>query len=94
MVDLIKNPESFEEAHNHPEVDKKFKWRHAISNKFLEMSAKRNWFEKSQRFPTDKIVSNIFKQNETFRAQFVAWAWLLCMLTPALLSEAKKGSKT
>jgi hypothetical protein len=31
MVILVKDLESFEEAHNHPEVDKKIKLHHAVS---------------------------------------------------------------
>jgi hypothetical protein len=31
LVDLVKDPESFDEAYNHPEADKKIMWRRAIS---------------------------------------------------------------
>jgi hypothetical protein len=34
MVDLVKDPESFDEAYNHPEADKKLMWRRAISKEF------------------------------------------------------------
>jgi hypothetical protein len=36
MIDLVKNkdPESFDEAYNHPEADKKIMWRRAISKEF------------------------------------------------------------
>jgi hypothetical protein len=43
MVDLVKDPESFDEAYNHPEAEKKIMWRCAISKEFEEMKAKRGW---------------------------------------------------
>ena len=49
MVDHVKDQESFKEAYNHPEVDKKIKWQNEILNKCKEMKAKGVWekFEKS-----------------------------------------------
>ena len=47
-VDLVKDPESFDEAYNHPETDKKIMWRRAISKEFEEMKAKGVW-EKIQK---------------------------------------------
>ena len=49
MVDLVKDPESFEDAFNHPEIDKKIKWRLAISKEFEDMKVKGVWekFSKS-----------------------------------------------
>jgi phage terminase large subunit len=43
MVDLVKDPESFDEAYNHPEVDKKIMWPCAISKELEEMKAKGVW---------------------------------------------------
>jgi hypothetical protein len=40
MVDLVKDSEIFEEAHSHPEMDKKIKWHHEISKEFEEINAK------------------------------------------------------
>ena len=40
MVDLVKDPESFKDAFNHPEIDKKMKWRHGISKEFEEIKSK------------------------------------------------------
>jgi hypothetical protein len=37
MIDLFMDPESFEDAYNHPEVEKKIKWQHAILKKGEEM---------------------------------------------------------
>jgi hypothetical protein len=39
MVDLVKDPESFYWAYNHPKVDKKIKRRHAIFKEFKELKA-------------------------------------------------------
>jgi hypothetical protein len=55
MVDLFKDPESFDEAYNHPEADKKIMWRRAILKEFEEFG--RNF--RSRRFPTDETVSKI-----------------------------------
>ena len=57
MVYLVKDSESFEDAFNHPEIDKKLKWRHTISKEFEEMKSKGIW-EKltSRRFPTDETA--------------------------------------
>ena len=69
MVDLAKDPKSFEDAFNHPEIDKKIKWCHTISKEFEEMKSKGVW-EKSE-IPMDETVSRISgflkraKQNET-----------------------------
>ena len=35
MVDLVKDPESFEDVFNHPEIDKKIKWRHEMLESLL-----------------------------------------------------------
>jgi hypothetical protein len=43
LVDLVKDPESFDEAYNHPEADKKIMWCRAISKEFEEMEAKGVW---------------------------------------------------
>jgi hypothetical protein len=43
LVDFVKDPESFDEAYNHPEGDKKIMWRRAISKEFGEMEAKGVW---------------------------------------------------
>jgi hypothetical protein len=43
MVDLVKDPESFHEAYNHPEANKKIMWRRAILKEFEEMEAKGVW---------------------------------------------------
>jgi hypothetical protein len=43
LVDLVKDPESFNEAYNHPEADKKIMWHRAISKEFEEMEAKGVW---------------------------------------------------
>ena len=50
MVDLVKDPESFEDAFNHQDIDKKIKWRRAISKEFEEMKSKGVWekFKKSE----------------------------------------------
>ena len=40
MVDLVKYPESFDEAYNHPKANKKSMWRRAISKEFEEMKTK------------------------------------------------------
>jgi phage terminase large subunit len=39
LVDLVKDPESFDEAYNHPEADKKIMWHRAILKEFEEMEA-------------------------------------------------------
>jgi hypothetical protein len=43
MVDLVKDPQSHDEAYNHPEADKKTMWRHAISKEFEDMKVGRNF---------------------------------------------------
>ena len=78
MVDLVKDPESFEDAFNHPEIDKKMKWRHAISKEFEEMKSKGVWekFKKSEIPNGRNCIKNkwIFKikRNGIFRARLVA----------------------
>jgi hypothetical protein len=37
MMDFVKDPECFEEAYNHPEVDKKIKRRYATLKEFEEI---------------------------------------------------------
>jgi Reverse transcriptase (RNA-dependent DNA polymerase) len=81
LVDLVKDPESFDEAYNHPEADKKIMWRRAILKEFEEMEAKGAWekFLKSE-IPNgrncikDKWVFKT-KRNGIFRAQLVAWGY-------------------
>jgi hypothetical protein len=51
MVDLVKDPESFDEAYNHPNADKKIMWRRAISKEFEEMEAIGVW----EKFLTSEI---------------------------------------
>jgi hypothetical protein len=50
MVELVKDPENFDEAYNHPEANKKIMWRRAISKEFEEVKAKGVWekFQKSE----------------------------------------------
>jgi hypothetical protein len=48
MVGLVKDPESFDEAYNHPKANKKIMWRRAISKEFKELKAKGVW-EKLQK---------------------------------------------
>ena len=74
MVDLVKDPESFEDAFNHPEFDKKIKWRHAILKEFEEMKS-REKFKKSEIPNGRNCIKNkwIFKikRNGIFRARLV-----------------------
>ena len=78
MIDLVKDPESFEEAYNHTDINKKIKWRHAISKEFEDMKAKGVWekFNKSEIPNGRNCIKNkwIFKtkRNGIFRARLVA----------------------
>ncbi len=78
LVDLVKDPESFDEAYNHPEADKKIMWRRAISKEFEEMEAKGVWekFLKSEIPNGRNCIKNkwVFKtkRNGIFRARLVA----------------------
>jgi len=78
MVDLVKDPESFEDAFNHPEIDKKMKWLQAISKEFEEMISKGVWekFKKLEIPNRQNCTKNkwIFKtkQNGIFQARLVA----------------------
>ena len=78
MVDLVKDPESFEDAFNHPEIYKKMKWQHEISKEFEEMKSKGVWekFKKSKIPNGRNCIKNkrIFKikRNGIFRARLVA----------------------
>ena len=80
MVDLVKDPESFEDVFNHPEIDKKDKWSHAISKEFEDMKFKGVWekFKKSEIPNGRNCIKNkwIFKakQNET---EFFEHGWWL-----------------
>ena len=70
MVDLVKDPESFKDAFNHPEIDKKMKWRHAISKEIKEMSSKGVW----EKFKKSEIPNGFLKRNET---EFFEHSWWL-----------------
>ena len=78
MVDLVKDPESFEEAYHHPEAGKKIMWRRAISKEFEDMEAKGVWekFQKSEIPNGRNCIKNkwVFKtkRNGIFRARLVA----------------------
>ena len=78
LVDLVKDPENFDEAYNHPEADKKIMWRRAISKEFEEMEAKGVWekFLKSEIPNGRNCIKNkwVFKtkRNGIFRARLVA----------------------
>jgi hypothetical protein len=78
MVDLVKDPESFDEACNHPEAHNKVLWHHAIPKEFEEMKAKGVWekFQKSDIPNRQNCIINkwVFKtkRNGIFLAQLVA----------------------
>jgi hypothetical protein len=65
LVDLVKDPESFDEAYNHPEADKKIMWRRAISKEFEERN------ESQEKFQNSEIPNDRTKRNGIFRARLV-----------------------
>jgi hypothetical protein len=40
MVEIVKDPETFDDAYNNPEPEEKMMWRSSISKEFEEMKAK------------------------------------------------------
>ena len=76
VADLVKDPESFEDAFNHPEIDKKMKWRHTISKEFEEMKARGIWEKfKKLEIPNGQNcikISGFLKRNQT---EFVEHGW-------------------
>jgi len=78
MVDIVKDPESFDEAYNHPEANKKVMWRRAILKEFEEMKAKGLWetFQKLEILNGRNCINSkwVFKtkRNGIFRARLVA----------------------
>jgi hypothetical protein len=78
MVDLVKDPESFEDAFNHPEINKKMNWRHEISKQFKEVKSKGIWekFKKSEIPNGRNCIKNMWifktKRDRIIRARLVA----------------------
>jgi hypothetical protein len=40
LIDSLKDPETFEDAYHHPNIEERMKWREAISKDFDEMKEK------------------------------------------------------
>ena len=73
-----KEPTTFQEAWNHPNINQRMKWREAIKKEFKKMNErkvwrkiKRNQMEKGRRCIKNKWIFKI-KRNGTYRARLVA----------------------